>query len=149
MVSVGFLFRLVPNYFADKLGTLNTLLPFSLLCGIMMFGWIGIHSAPALFVFAAIYGSGSACIQALWPAIIGNLNKVQDLKKAGVRMGMAFSVVSFASLTGPPLAGAIIQQSGGSYVNAQIWGGVSFFIGFALLLATRWSLVGWDPKARI
>ncbi|USW56620.1 Putative major facilitator superfamily, MFS transporter superfamily [Septoria linicola] len=146
VVCVGFIFRLVPNYFADKIGSLNTLIPFSLLSAVMMFGWIGIHTLPALYVFAAIYGCGSACIQALWPAVIGNLNKVPDLKKAGVRMGMAFTVVSFASLTGPPLAGALIQQNGGSYLHAQIWGGVSFLIGFVGLVATRWSIVGWDPK---
>ncbi|PPJ50000.1 hypothetical protein CBER1_04750 [Cercospora berteroae] len=163
VVCVGFVFRLVPNYFADKIGSLNTLIPFCLLCGIMMFAWIGIHSLPALYVFAAIYGSGSAVIQALWPAVIGSLNKVPDLKKAGVRMGMAFTVwlssyplrleticvVSFASLTGPPLAGALIQQNGGDYLNAQIWGGLSFFIGCIGLIATRWSIVGWDPKGRI
>ncbi|KAF7190929.1 Aspyridones efflux protein apdF [Pseudocercospora fuligena] len=149
VVSVGFVFRLVPNYFADKIGSLNTLIPFAYLCGIMMFGWIGIHSEAGLFVFAAIYGSGSACIQALWPAVIGSLNKVPDLKKAGVRMGMAFTVVSFASLTGPPLAGAIVQQMGGNYLGAQLWGGISFFTGATLLVATRVSLVGWDPKGRI
>lgn len=136
IVSVGFVFRLVPNYFADKIGSLNTLIPFAFLCSVMMFGWIGIHSEAGLFVFAAIYGSGSACIQALWPAIIGNLNKVPDLKKAGVRMGMAFTVVSFASLTGPPLAGALIQQTSGSYLAAQIWGGVSFLIGVGRILET-------------
>lgn len=149
VVCVGFIFRLVPNYFADKIGSLNTLIPFSLLSAVMMFGWIGIHTLPALYVFAAIYGCGSACIQALWPAVIGNLNKVPDLKKAGVRMGMAFTVVSFASLTGPPLAGALIQQNGGSYLHAQIWGGVSFLIGFVGLVATRWSIVGWNPKGII
>lgn len=149
IVCMGFIFRLLPNYFADRLGTLNTLIPFAFLSGIMMFAWIGIHSVGGLFAFAAIYGSGSAVTQALWPAMFGSLSKVPDLKKAGVRMGMAFTVVSVACLTGPPLAGALIQQNGGNYLHAQLWAGISFFIGGTLLIATRFAKVGWDWRARI
>lgn len=146
---MGFIFRLLPTYYADKIGSLNVLIPFSFLCGIMMYSWIGIHTIGGLFAFAAVYGSGSAVIQALWPAIIGKCSKVQDLKKAGVRMGMAFTIVSFASLTGPPLAGALIQMADGKYLYANIWAGTSFMVGGVLLLATRWSLVGMDWKANI
>jgi len=149
IVCMGFIFRLLPTYFADKLGTLNVLIPFALLCGVMMLGWIGVHSVGGLFAFAAIYGSGSATIQALWPAMIGGLSKVPDLKKNGVRMGMAFTIVSISSLTGPPLAGALIQINGGDYLYANIWAAMSFFVGTLLLVATRVSLVGWDWRARV
>jgi MFS family permease len=114
-----------------------------------MYSWIGIHSIGGLYAFAAIYGSGSAVVQALWPAIIGKCSKEPDLKKAGVRMGMAFTIVSFASLTGPPLAGALIQSMGGNYIGANIWAGTSFMVGGCLLIATRWALVGGDWKANI
>jgi MFS family permease len=148
-VCMGFIFRLLPTYYADKIGSLNVLIPFPFICGIMMFGWIGIHSVGTLYVFAVIYGSASAVIQALWPAIIGSVSRTPDLKKAGVRMGMAFTIVSFSSFTGPPLAGALIQQAGGSYTYANIWAGTSFFVGGILLLVTRFSLVGWNWRARI
>ncbi|PVH97479.1 MFS monocarboxylate transporter-like protein [Periconia macrospinosa] len=149
VVCMGFIFRALPTYYADKIGSLNTLIPFAFLCGIMMFAWIGIDTVGALYAFAAIYGSGSAVVQALWPAVIGKCSKEQDLKKAGVRMGMAFTIVSFASLTGPPLAGALIQYGNGSYTYASAWAGTSFFVGGILLLVCRWSLVGWDWKAKI
>ena len=149
IVCMGFLFRLIPPYIADRVGALNVLIPFAFMCGIMMFGWIGIHSLGALYAFAAIYGSGSAVIQALWPAAIGSLSKMPDLQKAGVRMGMAFTIVSFSSLTGPPLAGALIQLHGGSYTYANVFAGLSFLVGGLLLIATRVSLVGWNFRARI
>jgi MFS family permease len=101
MVAVGFIWRILPNYFADKIGSLNMLLPFTILAGTMLFAWIGVHSRPSLFVFAGIYGSGSAGMQSLFPAGLSSLT--EDLKKAGVRMGMGFTIVSFACLTGPPL----------------------------------------------
>jgi MFS family permease len=148
-VCMGFIFRLLPTYYADKIGSLNVLIPFVFVCGAMMFSWIGITTVGTLYVFAVIYGSGSAVIQALWPAVIGSINRTPDLKKAGVRMGMAFTVVSFSSFTGPPLAGALVQVHDGNYTYANIWAGGSFFLGGALLILTRFLLVGWDWKARI
>lgn len=148
-VAMGFLFRVLPTYYADKVGRLNVLIPFAFVCGIMMFAWIGIKSLGTLYVFAAIYGSGSAVIQALWPAVIGNMTREGDLKKAGVRMGMAFTIVSVSSFTGPPLAGALIQMNDGNYIYANIWAALSFFVGGSLLVATRVSLVGWDWKAKV
>ncbi|KAH6867156.1 major facilitator superfamily domain-containing protein [Alternaria rosae] len=148
-VCMGFIFRLLPTYYADKIGGLNVLIPFAFVCGIMMFVWIRINSIATLYVFAVIYGSGSAVIQALWPAVIGSMSRERDLKKSGVRMGMAFTVVSISSFTGPPLAGAIIQSHNGNYTYANVWAGVSFFVGGCLLLATRVSLVGWNWKAKV
>ena len=148
-VCMGFFFRLVPTYYADKIGSINVLIPFAFIAGAAMFAWIGIHSVGALYAFAVVYGSASAVIQALWPAAIGSLTKTEDLKKAGVRLGMAFTIVSFSSFTGPPLAGALIQLHGGVYTYANAYAGMSFFIGGLLLVATRVSLVGWDWKAKI
>ncbi|KAJ4371831.1 hypothetical protein N0V86_008385 [Didymella sp. IMI 355093] len=148
-ICMGFIFRLLPTYYADKIGSLNTLIPFAFICGIMMYGWIGVHSVGSLYAFAVIYGSASAVIQALWPACIGSMSRTPDMKKTGIRMGMAFTIVSFSSFTGPPLAGALIQRHGGNYTYANVWAGTSFFIGGALLVATRFALVGWDWKARI
>lgn len=35
-VCMGFIFRLLPTYYADKIGSLNVLIPFAFLCGIMV-----------------------------------------------------------------------------------------------------------------
>ncbi|KAK5107280.1 hypothetical protein LTR62_001409 [Meristemomyces frigidus] len=147
MVSMGFIFRLVPNYFADRLGALNVLLPWVFLCSIMMFAWIGVQTPTSLYAFAAIYGAGSAGIQSVWPATLASLT--EDLSKAGIRMGMGFSLVSFACLTGPPLAGALIEAKDGDYLYALIWAGTSFLLGGMLLVAARVAKVGWRIRCRI
>ncbi|OQN99787.1 hypothetical protein B0A48_14557 [Cryoendolithus antarcticus] len=147
MVGIGFVFRVIPNFYADRLGPVNVIIPFAAVCAIVMFGWIGIHTRTTLFIYAAIYGSGSAGLQSMFPAALSSLTT--DMKKAGVRMGMGFTIVSFACLTGPPLAGALIQARDGSYLYAQIWGGASFMLGTALLIAARTSKVGWQIKRRI
>ncbi|KAK5704397.1 hypothetical protein LTR97_003415 [Elasticomyces elasticus] len=147
MVCIGFVFRLLPNWLADRVGPLNMIVPFVLLCGIMMFGWIGVHTPGTLYVFAVIYGAGSAGIQSMWPATLASLTS--DVSKTGVRMGMGFSLVSFACLTGPPLAGALIQMRDGDYLYAQIWAGASFMLGGVLVLAARTAKVGWRFRCRI
>jgi len=118
MVCVGFIWRLLPNWFADRVGPLNMILPFTFLCGVMMYAWIGVNSPATLYVFAGIYGCGSAGFQSMYPATLASLTS--DLSKAGVRMGMGFTIVSFACLTGAPLAGALIQRNDGDYLYAQM-----------------------------
>lgn len=147
MVAIGFLWRLLPNYLADRTGAVNVMLPFTVLCGIMMYAWIGVHSKASLFVFAAIYGSGSAGLQSMFPAGLSSLTT--DLKKTGVRMGMGFSVVSIACLTGPPLAGALISHDNGQYLPAQIWAGTSFLLGASLLFAARTAKVGLRLRQKV
>lgn len=107
MVAIGFVFRLGPNYLAVIIGPMNVIIPFALLACIMMYAWIGIKTEGSLYAFAILYGGGSAGLQSMWPPGLAALT--DDLKKAGVRMGMGFSIVSFACLSGPPLAGALIQ----------------------------------------
>jgi hypothetical protein len=64
-----------------------------------------------------------------------------DLSKMGVRSGMVLSIVSFACLTGPPLAGALIQRNNGSYTYACAWGGTSLILGSSFVIAARWAML--------
>ena len=125
----GFIFRLAPAYMADKVGPLNTLIPMAIICSISMFSWTGVESISGMYAFAAVYGAGSATIQAIWIAPIHSLNRSPDPQKAGVRTGMISTIVASASLSGPPLAGALVRVMHGSFTGAQVWGGLSFALG--------------------
>lgn len=91
--------------------------------------------------FSVIYGLIAAGVQGIFPAALSSLTA--DLSKMGVRIGMVLSVVAFACLTGPPLAGALIQQGHGSYLYAQIWGGTSLIVGALTVMAARIAGTGW------
>lgn len=148
MVGVGVPARITPALIADRFtGPLNIMLPFVLLCGTMFFAWTGIKESGSLYVFASLYGIGSAGIQSLFPPALASLTG--DLKKAGTRLGMGFFVVSFAVLTGPPLAGALITNADGEFLHAQIWAGCSMFLGVSLLIAARISKTGWRLRQRV
>ncbi len=145
--GVGLLGRLVPAHLADRyFGPLNTIVPFVFVSALLLYCWAAVRSKGALVAFAVIYGLFASGIQSLFPATLASLT--DDLKKAGVRMGMVFSVVSFACLTGPPLAGALIERKRGEYLDAQMFAGSVMMGGCGTLVACRVSKKGWK-KAKV
>lgn len=63
-------------------------------------------------------------------------------------MGMVFSVVAFASLTGSPIAGALIDRDGGRYLGAQVWAGTSMMLGAVALTVARVARTGWKLREK-
>lgn len=148
MNGVGLFGRLIPNHAADRwFGPLNTLVPFAFISSLLLFCWAAIGSRGGLIAFACIYGFFAAGIQSLFPATLSSLTT--DLKKAGVRMGMVFSVVSFAGLTGPPLAGALVQKDNGGYLYAQMFAGTVMMCGCLTLVCARIAKTGLRFKQRM
>jgi hypothetical protein len=62
---------------------------------------------------------------------------------------MCFSVISIACLTGPPLAGALIQIDGGRFLFAQAFGGSAFVGGSLTLVAARVAKNGFEWRVRM
>jgi len=120
---------------------MNTYALASLALGAAVVGWIGVGSAPGLYVWAVAYGFVSGLAQALFNGSLASLTP--DPRKMGTRFGMVCTIVGFASLAGPPTAGAIIGQTpGGTYVWAQVWGGLVTVLAGATLLASRFAVSG-------
>jgi len=136
--GVGVVGRIVPNFLADRyLGPMNSLIPVVFMTSILAFAWTGVVSRSGLYAWAVFYGMSGAAIQSLFPATLSSLTT--DLRMAGTRMGMVFTIVSFAVLTGPPIAGQLIQRKGGGYEYAQIFAGVDMLVGSGLLCASRYA----------
>ncbi|KAL7925945.1 major facilitator superfamily domain-containing protein [Trichoderma austrokoningii] len=135
---VGVPGRLVPAYLADRyFGAVNVFIPTILGTAICIFAWAGVDSLSGDYAWVAFFGYFGAGVQALFPATTASLTK--DLSKAGIRIGMIFTIISVAALTGPPLAGKLIVVANGRYIGSQIWGGVCLLIGAAFLMAARWT----------
>ncbi|KAH7127592.1 riboflavin transporter MCH5 [Dactylonectria macrodidyma] len=132
--GIGIIGRLGPNYFADYVGPLTMLAPACLLCGVTVLAWIPVDTPPKLYAWSAFYGIFAGAIQNLFPAAASSLTA--DPRKRGTRIGMVFTIVSFAALTGSPIAGAIITAMDGSYLGAQCFAGVDFMIGMTFILLT-------------
>ncbi|KAI4211284.1 MAG: hypothetical protein LQ351_005968 [Letrouitia transgressa] len=134
--GIGIPGRLIPALLADRFfGPFNTLLPCVFFSGIMLLFWIGVRDVTGLFIFTAIYGFWANAVQTLFPSTLSSLTT--DLTKMGVRVGMVFTIVSIACLTGPPIAGALMQADGGKFLYAQLFGGTTMLSGTAVLTVAR------------
>ena len=147
MNGVGMVGRLIPAYLADlKFGPLNVITPLAFACAILMYSWSAVNSRAGVYAWACMYGLFSAGMQGLLPATLSSLS--WDLKKAGVRIGMGFTILSLASLTGSPLGGALIQKDHGQYLYAQMWAGTTMLFGGCTLVAARIAKTGLVFRAR-
>ncbi|KAL8733968.1 MAG: hypothetical protein Q9166_001729 [cf. Caloplaca sp. 2 TL-2023] len=134
--GIGLFGRIFPNYASDKhIGPFNTLIILSAVSGSLLLTWIAVHDQGGLTAFAVVYGFFAAGVQSLFPAALSSLT--DDLQEAGVRMGMVFSIVSLFCLTGPPIAGALIQANHGDYLYAQLFAGISMLAGSVTLVLSR------------
>ncbi len=73
--------RIFPNALADHIGTLNTLIPCTLACGMIALSWIAVDGTEDLFVFAIMYGFFSGSFVSLPPTTIISLSN--DRHKVG------------------------------------------------------------------
>ncbi|KAG6023677.1 hypothetical protein E4U41_001955 [Claviceps citrina] len=132
--AVGYPGRLVPAFVADRyFGAVKTFIPIIFCAALCMFGWIGVRSIAADYVWLCIYGFFGAAVQGMFPSTLAGLTK--DLSKAGTRIGMIFTIVSVAALTGPPLGGKLVEVCGGRYLGVQTWAGSCMVLGGCLLIA--------------
>lgn len=100
-----------------------------------------------MYLFSACFGIAISANQATFVPSLASLT--DNPQKMGIRFGMVETISSFATLAGPPTAGAIIDRCGGDYYWAQIWGG-SVMMGAAILvLCSRVAATGWKLKVMI
>lgn len=136
MNGLGLPGRIIPALVSDAyLGPFKTLIPLSVASGVLYLAWIRVDSLGGIYVMAVLFGLVNGGVQAMGMAGLPFLTA--DLSKIGTRTGMVLSFVSVASLTGPPIAGALIQADGGSYVAMQIWTGCIMIAGGGFIAAAR------------
>lgn len=141
--------RLIPNFLADRFGVMTILVPAAFSALVLIYSWMGVSSQAGLWVWTAFYGFAGGSIQGLFPAGLSSLTS--DPAKQGTRIGMVFTIVSFAALTGSPIGGALVEAMGGRYIGAQAYAGSCCVIGMLLILSARISMArktpgGWKAK---
>ena len=114
-------------------GATVTLIPVVLGAGILLYFWVAVKTLGGLYGWSVFYGFFAAGIQSLFPSACASLTK--DLKKMGTRTGICFTVASFACLTGPPIAGALIENKAGDFLHAQIFSGSVMILSGGFLVA--------------
>jgi hypothetical protein len=136
MNGIGVAGRLIPAILAARyFGAFNTLIPCVFGGAVLLYSWTAVHNVQGLVVWAMVYGFLINAVQTLFPSTLSFLTT--DLSKMGVRVGMVFTIISFACLTGPPIAGALISAEKGGFVGAQMFGGTAMLCGTVFIAAAR------------
>ncbi|EWC43532.1 hypothetical protein DRE_07494 [Drechslerella stenobrocha 248] len=139
--------RVVPNFFADRIGSINMQIPAMVVSGILILCWLPMTTFGEMMAFVVLYGFFSGVFISLPPASIASITP--DVRFFGVRMGMMFSIASVGSLTGTPISGAMIHSQGGSLDGARIWSGCIMLFSAALIIAARINASGWRWRYKI
>ncbi|KAH6630875.1 major facilitator superfamily domain-containing protein [Chaetomium sp. MPI-SDFR-AT-0129] len=140
--------RPVTGYLADRyFGPINLYAFQTLVMGCLIFAWTGVTTRTGMYVFAVFFGLAIGAAQGLYAGSLASLTK--DPRKMGTRFGMVCTLVAFASLAGPPTAGAIIDKSGGRYLYAQAWAGSVIVLAAMVFAACRWAVTGWKLRVKI
>ncbi|RFU35388.1 hypothetical protein B7463_g931, partial [Scytalidium lignicola] len=129
----SFVGRVIPGVTADKVGRLNMLIVAAFSSGILCLCWQKTTSNASIIVFAALYGFCSGAVVSLMPVCLASIPK--NPQNIGTYMGMGMFIVSFASLIGPPINGALVTHYK-EYTQTSIFSGVMLLAGgfFILLL---------------
>jgi MFS family permease len=131
--------RVLPNYAADKFGSLNIITLVTFVSGILCLAWLSIRNLDGLAAFAFLYGLFSGGIVSITPSVIVCLTP--DLSLVGTRMGMTFFVTAIAVLCGTPIGGAILKRNGEKAWLAAIgYSAAALLLGSLALLASRVAL---------
>ncbi|KAF2132479.1 putative monocarboxylate permease, partial [Dothidotthia symphoricarpi CBS 119687] len=145
--AVGIPVRPLLGLIADRyFGALPTLIVSTTFLAIMLFAWIPIRSVSSLYVFSVFYGLATGATQGMFVGGLASLTT--DSSKLGVRFGMVCSILAFASLAGPPTAGALIQSDNGGFLKAQIWAGTVTISAALFICAANWTQVKINRPAQ-
>lgn len=140
----SFVGRLLGGALANQIGRFNTLVSASVICGVLIFGWLSITSLGGMIAFSVLFGFFSGAIIGLFPATIAMT--ASQPNEIGSYLGMALGVLGISGLTGTPITGAMIH-SYGSYRPAMIFAGVSSLLGAGVVFGARVCFAGSKTAA--
>lgn len=117
---------------------------------VLLVMWLpGTLLAAVYIVTSLIYGFASGAFVGMVPALLGQISP--DITKIGVRQGVLFTCISVPTLTGSPIAGAILSQQNGNFWGLQVFAGVMMVacVLLLVLVLARISLVGFALRVKV
>ncbi|WP_250556321.1 MFS transporter [Pseudonocardia lacus] len=123
--------RLVIGALADRVGRVRTFRACFAVLGASFAIWLLAPSWPWLLVFAVVLGTGYGGWIALQPTVLAELFGVRGI---GALVGLVYTAAGVGALIGPPLAGVVVDATGG-FGWAVAGAGVFGLAAYAALLA--------------
>ncbi|KAL2843473.1 major facilitator superfamily domain-containing protein [Aspergillus pseudoustus] len=134
--------RAVPGFFADHVGRFNTLIvtvALCLVCNACLWLPAG-NSISVLIAYCVIFGFASGSNISLTPVCISQLCKIENY---GRYYATSYTIVSFGTLTGMPIAGEILARCNGDYWGLITYTVCCYAVGLICVTAAKFVHVGW------
>jgi MFS family permease len=143
--------RLLPGYIADRYGRLNTMTITAIICCFLTFLlWlVGSTNHAAIIAYTVLFGFWSGAAISLTPVCIQQVCKTEDI---GKRTGTTFTISSFGTLIGIPIAGAILgngRERAGGYDGLIAFSGGVYVLASVAFVVARGLTGGWALRTRI
>lgn len=150
--------RWAPGYLADKLGRFNTMIITVVICSVSSLAlWLPatVLSGPTgntghdqqilglTVTFSVLFGFASGSNISLTPVCVGQLC---DTEEYGRYYSTCYTLVSFGTLTGLPIAGALLSACNNSYWGLVLFTGLCYVISCVAFTWVRISQVGASIK---
>ncbi|OCK88046.1 monocarboxylate permease-like protein [Cenococcum geophilum 1.58] len=140
--------RILPNFAADYVGTLNMQMIFAFASAVLSLSLIAIRNVQGILAFCVLYGFFTGTFVSLPAPTVASLST--NMASLGGRMSMAFITAGVGSLIGSPIAGAILSTNGGNNWNMlQVWSGVLLILSTLSMLGARTAKVGAKLNAKV
>jgi len=95
-------------------------------------------------VYSVFMGFASGSNISLTPVCVGMLCDTEDY---GRYYATCYTIVSIGTLTGTPIAGAIISANSGNFWGIGIFTGINYVLALACFVTVRVMTVGWKVGA--
>jgi MFS family permease len=143
ILNVGSCFgRYLPGLVADRLGYFNAMVSTIFLCFLSVLAlWLPAGgSVPVIVVFALVFGFASGTGISLTPVCVGKLCRIENY---GRYYATCYTLVSFGSMTGIPIAGQLVSACGGRYWGLIVFTGCSYGASLGAFVLARGLGGGW------
>lgn len=122
--------RLGLGRIAERMGIVRLYRASTLILGLSFVLWIASPSYAVLVAFTIVMGTSYGGMIALSPAVVAELFGIRGL---GALLGALYTGSAISALSGPPLAGFVIDRTG-SYLGAAALAGVTGIVGYIVLI---------------
>jgi nitrate/nitrite transporter NarK len=154
--------RWASGYLADRFGAYNVMIVMVFFCMSTCIAlWLpaAILSDEAFSADRTEYTSIFSCLTVSYALLMGIasgsnislapvcVSKLCDTRQYGEYHGMCYTVVAFGTLTGVPIAGAVIGDERAYWAGAMFCG-LCYFCALVSLVAIRVAKAGWRWRAR-
>ncbi|EIW84681.1 MFS general substrate transporter [Coniophora puteana RWD-64-598 SS2] len=130
--------RILAGYFADRVGAITIMTPFTVVAGVLTFAWPFARTQGSLIAVAVIYGGSCGAYVSLCSAPAILMGETGDV---GRRVGMFFTISAVGAVAGPPISGAINSATGG-FEDVGWYAGGTVMLSAVMLLATKYLHTG-------